>query len=362
LVPTKEAQPSTTRNLFSDMDDALKQVSKHTHFYPENWKGRGWDANVYKSFGTFFDSKVKLFGWELVSLLLAPYILFVKLSKCAPSICEFALLSKSRVPGTGDVLGYATFDFDNFRDEAWEGRTMGKSSTHTEPIESLAESVIKNGNVEDASRQHQKPKTRFGKMEKSLFGFQAAHPKWKCCPAGRSMLLAVEDYRKAAISRERNLHIEAATRQLDTLTHLEHQETFHLARRFQSERMLDSHIPQVTSQPLLDDSSEATKPREQVLDSKDRNLLSTSQKNSLSVVHNKATSAMQQDPFHLTYNDLTFKPLGSSPLGLSTELRRILSMSTLGSDQDQSELDSTSVLKSATDDRRAERQVRVLNL
>lgn len=169
LVPSKEAQPRVTRNLFSDMDAALKNVSKHTHYYPESWKGRGWDANVYASFAKLFDSKVKLFVWELGALLLAPYILFAKLSKCAPAICEFCLLAKASVPNAGDVIGYSTFDFDAFRDEAWEGRTLGKSISPEGRTESLAESMMRNGNVEDATRQHPKPKSRHGKMEKCRF-------------------------------------------------------------------------------------------------------------------------------------------------------------------------------------------------
>ena len=121
LIPAKEAQPSVTRNLFDDMDFALKNVSTYTHYYPENWRKRGWDPKVYNTFGNFFDSKVKLFIWELAALILAPYILYAKLSKCAPDICEFCLLIKARIPGHGDVCGFSTFDFDSFKDEAWEG-------------------------------------------------------------------------------------------------------------------------------------------------------------------------------------------------------------------------------------------------
>ena len=103
LIPAKEAQPSVTRNLFDDMDIALKNVSTHTHYYPESWKGKGWDPHVCNAFGQMFDSKVKLFIWELAAFVCAPYILYVKLSKCAPAICEFCLLIKARIPGHGDV-------------------------------------------------------------------------------------------------------------------------------------------------------------------------------------------------------------------------------------------------------------------
>jgi autophagy-related protein 9 len=235
LLPTKEATPSVTRNLFQDMDTALKNVSQYTHYYPEHWKGRGWDAGVYNSFKRYFDTKVKLFLWEVAALVLAPYILFFKLSQCAPAICEFCLLSKARMAaGGGDVCGFSTFDFDTFGDEAWEGRTLGKSvmlrqelpsesqnTTHPLAGESLTESIMRTGNLEDATRLHPKPRSREGKMEKSFFTFQAAHPDWRCSSSGQSLVDRVEEYRVAAMTRERELHIEAAARQLETLARLE---------------------------------------------------------------------------------------------------------------------------------------------
>ena len=226
LVPTKEAQPSVTRNLFADMDAALQSVSTHTHFYPEHWKGRGWDQKVHSQFSMLFDSKVKSFLWELVSLVLAPYILIVNLSAGAPAICEFCTTIKAKVPGAGEVCGYSTFDFDTFKDEAWEGRTMGDSvvAQTLEPQQSLLESFMRTGNLEEAARSHPKPRARDGKMEKSFFGFKAAHPSWKCSPSGQSLVDRVEEYRQAELatmSRERNLYIEAAARQLETLVELE---------------------------------------------------------------------------------------------------------------------------------------------
>ena len=248
LLPTKEATPSVTRNLFGDMDTSLKNVAQYTHYYPEHWKGRGWDANVYKSFKRFYDTKVKLFLFELAALILAPYILFFKLSKCAPAICEFCLVSKARMAaGTGDICGFSTFDFDTFGDEAWEGRTLGKSAMLQKESptggESLSESIMRMGNLEDATRIHAKPKAREGKMEKSFFTFQAAYPDWRCSASGQSLVDRVEEYRLASISRERELHIEAAARQLQTLARLEQQITSPRTnqQRFEALHLRDGH-------------------------------------------------------------------------------------------------------------------------
>eukprot|EP00978_Attheya_sp_CCMP212_P027362 scaffold91632_cov54-Attheya_sp.AAC.1 len=61
-------------------------------------------------------------------------------------------------------------------------------------------------------------------MEKSLFSFKAAHPTWKCSPSGQNLIDNVETYQHdqtIAIARERQHHIEAAARQLETFTQLE---------------------------------------------------------------------------------------------------------------------------------------------
>jgi hypothetical protein len=75
--------------------------------------------------------------------------------------------------------------------------------------------------VDYAVLKHPKPRSREGKMEKSLFNFRQAHPDWKGSPSSQSLIGAVEDYRNAALSKERDLYIEAAARQLDTLARLQ---------------------------------------------------------------------------------------------------------------------------------------------
>jgi len=272
---TKTTQSSSVyaseTNLFYDMDTKLKQISHHTHYYPYHWKNRGWDSTVYTNFKTYFDSEVKLFVYELVALLLTPYILYFNLSILSSNICEFCLLTKSKlksttssssssaiIPGGGDVCGYSTFDFETFTDEAWDGRTLGRSQRLRDEAEqqqqhernnseSLSESIMRIGNVEDATRLYSKPKSKNGKMEKSFLTFKKNH----CfiSPSSSSYNNAsvlvdrdrdgFEDYRhrrrestKTKLSRsvqdqrehERELHVEAATKQLDTLARIEEKE------------------------------------------------------------------------------------------------------------------------------------------
>lgn len=93
-------------------------------------------------------------------------------------------------------------------------------------------------------------------MEKSFFNFQAAHPTWKCSPSGQSMVDRLEEYKQtelAAISRERDLYIAAAARQLETLAKWEefqHSPSSAMnlrRRRFEEERMRPVHHSSRTS-------------------------------------------------------------------------------------------------------------------
>jgi len=169
MIPTGEAQPRHSRNMFAEINDALSNVATHTHYYPETWKGRGWDQATYKAFSSMFKYKAQLFVMEVTSLILSPYILCVSLAKCAEPICEFVLAVRTEVPGAGDVCGFATFDFDKYQDETWEGRTLG----NTDPLAgTLTESILQTGNVDEATRRFPKPKAKHGKMEKSFFSFK----------------------------------------------------------------------------------------------------------------------------------------------------------------------------------------------
>ena len=63
---------------------------------------------------------------------------------------------------------------------------------------------------------------QFNVASAALFNFRQAHPEWKSSPSSQSLIGAVEDYsRNGALLRERDLYIEGATRQLDTLARLQ---------------------------------------------------------------------------------------------------------------------------------------------
>lgn len=169
MIPSEEARPRRIRNLHVETDAALANVATHTHHYNPQWKGKAHDETTYTTIKSMFQFKTQLFLMELASLMLAPYILCLQLVHCSETICEFIFLTKANIAGAGEVCGYATFDFDRFGDEAWEGRTL---QSGREDHVSLSQSLQQTRNLEEARRQLPVPKARLGKMEKSFFSFK----------------------------------------------------------------------------------------------------------------------------------------------------------------------------------------------
>ena len=188
MIPKPIAQPKSARNLYAEMNTALAEVAQHTHYYPDIWINRGWDYATYSAFSSMFQYKVRLFLNEIISMMLAPYILYVSLADCAESICELVLSCRAEMPGVGDVCGFATFDFTAFQDDTSTTETAATTPivTHDaevlgyteEPIiamgQSLSASILQTANVEESIRQFPKPRARHGKMRKSFVTFQVS--------------------------------------------------------------------------------------------------------------------------------------------------------------------------------------------
>jgi hypothetical protein len=202
----------------------------------------------------------------------------------------------------------------------------------------------------------------------AFFNFQATHPNWKCSPSGQSLITAVEDYRKAAISRERDWHIEAATRQLDTLARLE-PKSMQRARPFESENVVLSNISQVpqsaerrghfSSIPPPIPSSQPTevkKPHEQSLDlpHTGASTVSASPPASGPTLNPSATP---HQALADSFRSISSRSNGALSLGLSTGIRGLSNMPSLDVDAGESVLDGTSHESEIEEDRRAERQV-----
>ena len=168
MLPKITVAERYRRNLFAEMDTALEKVTHHTHYYPEFWKKRGWDDIIRASFLKFFQYKLQLFVLEVASVIVAPLVLCFSLPQCAVGICSFVESIKMEVPGTGDHCGYATFDFEVFEDESWEGQKINADSHPSQQYERPGISQL---------NSFQRPKAKHGKMEKSFFNFKVS---WIC--------------------------------------------------------------------------------------------------------------------------------------------------------------------------------------
>ena len=166
MLPKMTIAERYRRNVFAEMDLALEKVSHHTHYYPEFWKKRGWDDIIKGCFLELFQYKLQLFALEIISVIVAPIILCFSLSQRALDICTFVKNTKAEVPGTGDHCGFATFDFDLFQDENWEGQTINSSEDQNQ--------------VCNDSEISERPKAKHGKMEKSFFNFKVSCYVYLC--------------------------------------------------------------------------------------------------------------------------------------------------------------------------------------
>jgi len=184
---------SSHRNVFAEMDAALVEVTSHTHHYPEFWRKRGWDDIIKNSLLELYQYKVQLFMLEVVSVIVAPIVLCFSLPRCAIRICSFVNRIKIEVPGTGDHCGFATFDFDMFEDENWEGQQINNANGTT----TTTSDNDRVGISAQLNLPSERPKAKGGKMEKSFFNFKV------------SLLCFVVNYvlATAALNSSRVLHM-----------------------------------------------------------------------------------------------------------------------------------------------------------
>jgi len=415
MLPNIDIHPPHVHNVYAEIENALGKVSTHTHYFPDIWKGRGWDSQTKKSFTEMFQFKAQLFALELLSVVLAPYILCISLPKCAGKLCHFVHKAKIEMPGAGDVCGHSSFNFDAFEDENWEGTKMGEGSLEdatdggsdatTAAADSSAQHLpyTRQRNPEIRTKLKSRPKTRQGKMEKSFFSFKAAHPNWKCSSSGQNLIDRISSYQQQqeqALAREIQPHIEAAARQLETLRRLEsnnrgqpRQDNLSMGVGRIDESYMRQNLSTIEESGGADSGGGGIFPRNDATNN-GRVARGITNNNSRSHVHFQNTEHSQMlggssltlvtDGSHDLHSDSQFStassqtPLGYgssqqpnpanlntaasvlhyADIGLSTELRRILNRSTLDLDMSAAgsvfgtaTLPSLSMLQSTTDAR-----------
>lgn len=91
----------------------LEDVAKHTHYYPDAWKGAEATLDTYGSVVGLFPYKLRQFVAELLSVVITPYVLAFVLPKKARAIAVFFAKTTRRCRVIGDVCRYALFEGDS---------------------------------------------------------------------------------------------------------------------------------------------------------------------------------------------------------------------------------------------------------
>lgn len=94
-----------------DTELLIREVVRHTHYMPAEWKGALHSRQVHADFGHLFEMKVNVFVHELASVVLTPFILWSSLPPCSAAIVDFFREFSVHVDGLGYVCSFAVFDF-----------------------------------------------------------------------------------------------------------------------------------------------------------------------------------------------------------------------------------------------------------
>ncbi|CDU22285.1 related to ATG9-integral membrane protein required for Cvt and autophagy transport [Sporisorium scitamineum] len=166
-------------HLVFEPEAMLREVIQHTHYLPEDWKGRFHSAQVHQAFGQLYTLKIYIFFQELLSVVTTPFVLWLSLPGCAPELIDFLRAYTVHVDGLGHVCSFAVFDFARQPTAS----TMGGAAARG--IHNRQQSRGRGGKVR-ALRNGM----REGKMEQSILGFKANHPDWD--PAAHASTASIQ--------------------------------------------------------------------------------------------------------------------------------------------------------------------------
>lgn len=129
-------------------EQCIREVIAFTHYFPQDWHRFGLaSALVHQEFGNYFEYRIVHFIHEMISVILAPFILCFSLPKSSGRILDFFREFTVHVDGVGWVCSFAVFDFRKFN------RTSGPD---TSPGDATA-----------------------SKMEQSIVDFKRNFPLWE---------------------------------------------------------------------------------------------------------------------------------------------------------------------------------------
>jgi len=90
---------------------AIQEVIEYTHYQPAHWKERLHSDEVRAEFSTLYQMKVLIFLEEILSIIIAPFVLWFALPGCSERLVDFFREFTVHVDGLGYVCSFALFDF-----------------------------------------------------------------------------------------------------------------------------------------------------------------------------------------------------------------------------------------------------------
>jgi len=139
----------------------MEDIVQHTHHMPKVWRDKLHTLEVLGEFTQLFQYKIVAFAIELISVLLAPFILIFSLPHSSDKIIQFFREFTVTEEGVGDICKFAVFPLGDHG-----SRKYGVESNSTKRMQ-----------------------TKQGKMEKSFLNFKANNPDWKPSEQGEKYLV-----------------------------------------------------------------------------------------------------------------------------------------------------------------------------
>jgi autophagy-related protein 9 len=132
-------------HLIIDPETLLMDVVADTHYLPNEWRGAGLHSdNVFREFSNLFEYRLVLFVQELLSIILAPFVLAISLPPCAAGIVDFFREFTVHVDSVGYVCSFAVFNFNSFNDSRGRIPTASSAAAPTKMTSSKMEQSIMN--------------------------------------------------------------------------------------------------------------------------------------------------------------------------------------------------------------------------
>jgi len=164
---------ATARNAVPDDNEVhepvlhLFEVIEYTHYCPVRWRKHLHSNNVRNEFSALYQMKVLIFLEEILSLVVAPLILWRNSGRQAKEVIDFFRQYTVHVDGLGPLCHHAVFEFrkrKNAEDDDVGAAKATASNSHTNTNNNT------NTNTDPGTRPHHTPTTTKDLLRDEYYG------------------------------------------------------------------------------------------------------------------------------------------------------------------------------------------------